>query len=466
VNVAARLEALCDPGGVLISGKVFDEIEGKINVTFESRGELIVKNITKPVRVYSFGGIEPARAGTLVRTLFLPDKPSIAVLPFINMSGDTEQDYFADGIVEDITAALSRVRSLFVIARNSTFTYKKRPINIQQVSCDLGVRYVVEGSVRRAGGRVRITAQLVDATTGAHLWADHYDGSIEDVFNLQDRITASVVGAIQPSVRAAEIERAKRKRPGSLDAYDLVMRALPYVWSLERDANLKATQILQDALHLDPTYPTALSLAAWCCGQRVLYNWSDDTALEKQETLRLAQQAAALSSNDAFVLAVLGAALSITLEARKAEALLERALALDPNSAFAWARSGWLKKFQGDSDAAIQCFEQALRLSPFDPMVSNWYVGIGSAHFQAGRYEQAVEWQEKALFSNPAAWMYRGLIPSYVFAGHLDKAKAGVRELLRAYPGLTIAKVRAVMDFNQDYTARLVEGLRQAGLPE
>jgi adenylate cyclase len=266
------------------------------------------------------------------------------------MSPDPDQEYLADGIVEDINAALSRVRSFFVIARNSTFTYKKQAVNIQQISRDLGVRYVVEGSVRRAGGRVRITAQLVDATTGAHLWADHFDGSIEDVFDLQDRITATVVGAIQPSIRAAEIERAKRKHPGSLDAYDLVMRALPYVWSLERDANLKATQILQDALHLDPTYPTALSLAAWCCGQRVLYNWSDETALEKQETLRLARQAAALSSNDAFVLAVLGAALSITLEFQKAGTLLERALALDPNSAFAWARSGWLKRFQGDSE--------------------------------------------------------------------------------------------------------------------
>jgi adenylate cyclase len=467
VNIAARLESLADPGGVCLSEIAYGYVRRAIPLAFIDLGPQKVKNIEEPVRAYALKTASPAGVGKeQAKQLPVPDKPSIAVLPFTNMSGDPEQDYFADGIVEDITAALSRVRSFFVIARNSTSTYKKRAINIQQVSRDLGVRYVVEGSVRRAGGRVRITAQLVDATTGAHLWADHYDGSIEDVFNLQDRITASVVGAIQPSVRDAEIERAKRKRPGSLDAYDLVMRALPYVWSLERDANLKATQILQDALHLDPTYPTALSLAAWCCGQRVLYNWSDDTALEKQETLRLAQQAAALSSNDAFVLAVLGAALSITLEFRKAEALLERALALDPNSAFAWARSGWLKKFQGDSDAAIQCFEQALRLSPFDPMVSNWYVGIGSAHFQAGRYEQAVEWQEKALFSNPAAWMYRGLIPSYVFAGHLDKAKAGVRELLRAYPGLTIAKVRAAMDFNKDYTARLVEGLRRAGLPE
>lgn len=389
VNVAARLQSLADPGGICISAATHEYVRKNLMLAYTDLGPQSTKNIEEPIQTFAItsNGIAPATAHTTLQSKAspLPDQPFIAVLPFDNMSPDPDQEYLADGIVEDITAALSRVRSFFVIARNSTFTYKKQAFNIQQ---------------------------------------------------------------------------------GSLDAYDLVMRALPYVWSLERDANLKATQILQDALRLDPTYPTALSLAAWCCGQRVLYNWSEDTALEKQETLRLAQQAAALSSNDAFVLAVLGAALSITSEFRKAGALLERALVLDPNSAFAWARSGWLKKFQGHSDAAIQCFEQALRLSPFDPMVSNWYVGIGSAHFQAGRYEQAVEWQEKALFSNPATWMYRGLIPSYVFAGHLDKAKASLRELLRAYPGLTIAKVRAAMDFNKDYTARLVEGLRRAGLPE
>jgi len=468
VNIAARLESLAEPGGVCISEATYGYVRKAVSVGFSELGPQKVKNLEEPVRTYALKTSSTEAVGlNRAKSLSLPDRPSIAVLPFDNMSPDPEQEYFADGIVEDITAALSRVRSFFVIARNSTFTYKKRAVQVQQVSRELGVRYVVEGSVRRVGARVRITAQLVDATTGAHLWANRYDSTIEDVFDLQDQITANVVGAIQPSIRAAEIERAKRKRPGSLDAYDLVMRALPHVWSLERDANLKATQILQEALRFDPTYPTALSLAAWCCGQRVLYNWSEDIASEKQETLRLAQQAAALSSNDAFVLAVLAAALSITLEFRRAEALLERALALDPNSAFAWARSGWLKKFQGDSDAAIRCFEQALRLSPFDPMMSNWHIGIGSAHFQAGRYEQAVEWQEKALFSNQAAaWMYRGLIPSYVFAGHLDKAKAGVRELLRAYPGLTIENVRAAMDFNKDYTTRLVEGLRRAGLPE
>jgi len=468
VNIAARLESLAAPGSVCISEAAYGYVRKAIPLTFTDLGSQKVKNIEEPIRAYALKAYSPTAAQTgQAKPLALPDKPSIAVLPFTNMSGDPEQDYFADGIVEDITAALSRVRSFFVIARNSTSTYRNRAVHVQQVSRELGVQYVVEGSVRRAGGRVRITAQLIDAITGAHLWADHYDGTLDDVFDLQDRITASVVGAIQPSIRAAEIERAKRKRPDNLDAYDLVMRALPHVWSLERKGNRRATELLQEALRLDPTYPTAVALAAWCCGQRVLYNWSQDTASEKQETLRLAQEAAALSSDDAFVLAVLGAALSITLEFQRAEAILQKALALDPNLAFAWTRSGWLRTFQGDHETAIHHFERALRLSPFDPMAFNCFMGIGCAHFVARRYDQSVEWQEKALFANPAAtWMYRGLIPAYIFAGQFDKAKAGLSELLRDYPDLTILKVRAALAFNEDYTDRMVEGLRRAGLPE
>ena len=471
VNIAARLESLAEPGGVCLSGDAQRHVRKALPLTFTDLGLQQVKNIADPVQAYTVhagpSGSELERPQPLSKPLPIPDKPSIAVLPFTNMSRDAERDYFCDGMAEDITSALSRVRSFFVIARNTTSTYKGRAIHVQQVSRELGVRYVVEGSVRRAGGRLRITAQLIDATMGMPLWADHYDGDVEEVFDLQDRITASVVGAIEPSVRAAEIERAKRKRPENLDAYDLVMRAFPYVWATEQNANRRATQLLREALRLDPTYPTALSLTAWCAGQRVLYLWSEDPSWEKRETLRIAQEAAALSSDDAFVLAVLGAALSITLEFQRAAAVLETALALDPNSAFAWARSGWLRIFRGDAEAAIQHFNRALRLSPFDPMASNWWLGIGCAHFMAKRYEQAVEWQEKAVFANPAAaWIHRTLVPAYVFAGHLQKAKASLRELLHAYPGLTIARIHAVLPFEEDYTNEVVEGLRRAGLPE
>src|SRR3712207_1133718 len=245
------------------------------------------------------------------------------------------------------------------------------------------------------------------------------------------------------------------------------MRALPHVWALERDENHRATEILQKALRLDPTYPTALSLLAWCCGQRVVYNWSEDFAQDKLVTLRIARQAAALSSDDPFVLAVLGAALSIACEFRQAKAMLEKALALDPNSAFAWTRSGWLRNFQSDPEAAIQHFERALRLSPFEPMSYNCIMGIGTAHFIAGRYEEAVEWQEKALDAHPTAtWILRGLVPAHVFAGHLDKAKVRLDELLRAYPDLTLGKIRGALAFNEDYTGRMIEGLRRAGLTE
>jgi adenylate cyclase len=266
VNIAARLEQLAQPGAICISAKVYEEVRDKLRYSFQDQGEQPVRNITKPLRVYSLFG--NSVAATQAR-LTVPDRPSIAVLPFDFMSESHDGEFLADGLSEDIIAALSRIRSFFVIARNSTFTYKGQAVNVQQVSRDLGVRYVLEGSVRRSRDKVRITAQLIDATTGAHLWADRYDGTVEDIFDLQDQITTSVVGAIQPSIRAAEIERARRKRPDSLNAYDLVMQALPHVWSLDATSNEVASRLLDEALKLDPTYPLALSLASWCRGQLV-----------------------------------------------------------------------------------------------------------------------------------------------------------------------------------------------------
>jgi adenylate cyclase len=395
------------------------------------------------------------------------DRPSIAVLPFTNMSRDPEQEYLADGIVEDVISALSRFRSFFVIARNSTFVYKGRVVSVQQIGRELGVRYVLEGSVRRSGRRVRITAQLVDAVTGVHLWAEHYDGVIEDVFDLQDMITASVVGAVQPSIRTAEIERARRKRPESLDAYDLVMQALPHVWALEHDPNEEATRLIEQALRLDPSYPLALSLAAWCRGQRVVYNWSTNVAEDKRQTLRQAQTAMALAPDDPFILTVLAAALTITHEHQRAIALLDRALALDPNSAWGWNRSGWLHNYQDDPEVAIQHFERSLRLSPFDPLAFNCDVGIGCAHFIAKRYEQAALWQERALVVKPTAcWIHRTLAPAYALAGDLDRARESVNNLRGAYPELTISDIAHALAFSREVMRRFAEGLRLAGLPE
>src|SRR5580692_3728363 len=264
VNIAARLEALAEPGGICVSRVVRDQVRDKLDYAFEDMGEQQVKNISRPVRVYRVRDAVAVKSATAQPqpALPLPEKPSIAVLAFQNMSGDPEQEYFADGMVEEITAALCRVRDFFVIARNSAFSYKGRAVPLQQVSRELGVRYLIEGSVRKAGNHVRVTAQLIDGTSDTHLWADKYDGAITDIFDLQDRITASVVGAIQPSVRSAEIERSRRKRPENLDSYDFVLRAYPKVWSLERTANAEALKLLNQAIAIEPDYPLALSLAA------------------------------------------------------------------------------------------------------------------------------------------------------------------------------------------------------------
>ncbi|EIM28359.1 adenylate/guanylate cyclase domain-containing protein [Microvirga lotononidis] len=464
VNIAARLEQLAQPGAICLSAKVYEEIRDKLPYRFQDQGEQLVKNIAKPVRVYS---LFDDNLATRHRSLTVPDRPSIAVLPFDYMSENPDGEFLADGLSEDIIAALSRIRSFFVIARNSTFTYKGRAVNVQQVSRELGIRYVLEGSVRRSRDKVRITAQLIDAATGAHLWADRYDGTVEDIFDLQDRITTNVVGAIQPSIRAAEIERARRKRPDSLNAYDLVMQALPYVWSLDAASNQAASNLLDAAMQLDPTYPLALSLASWCSGQRVIYNWSQEPERDRLDALEKARAAADLDSDDPFVLTVLGAAHTITREFNTALFLLEQALALDPNSAWAWNRSGWLRTFQDDPETGIEHFERAIRLSPRDPTIFNSYAGIGDAHFVAGRYADAVKWLEKARVAHPkATWINRFLAASYALIGQRQEAERCVQRLLPIYPDLTVTAVRTGPPFAKEVIDRLCEGLRQAGLPE
>jgi adenylate cyclase len=398
----------------------------------------------------------------------LPDKPSVAVLPFQNMSGDSEQEYFADGMVEDITAALCRVGDFFVIARNSAFSYKGRTVPAQQISRELGVRYLIEGSVRKSGNRVRITAQLIDGPSGNHLWSDRYDGAMTDVFDLQDHITESVVGAIQPSVRSAEIERSRRKRPENLDAYDLVLRAYPSVWSPERAANETALKLLDQAIAIEPDYPLALSLAAWCHAQQCVYSWAGDPTGQRLEAQRLAQRASAAGGeDDPTILTVLGAAHTIVGNHAIAARLLEKALALDPNSAWAWNRSGWLQSYLDRAEVAIEHFERSLRLSPFDPMNFNAFIGIGGAHFVAGRYGDAVRWQEKGLLDRPTAtWVYRTTASALALLGRHDEARAHLSRLLAEYPDLTITEVVSALPFSQQTLNRVAEGLRLAGMPD
>ncbi|WP_046864754.1 adenylate/guanylate cyclase domain-containing protein [Microvirga massiliensis] len=471
INIAARLQALAEPGGVAISGAAHEQVRKTLPLAASDLGPQPVKNMDEPVRAYRISLARPtptSRDGTAGQpSLTLPEKPSIAVLPFDNMGEDRNDEYLAEGVVEDIIAALSRVRSFFVIARNSTFTYKGHAVNVQQVSRELGVRYVLEGSVRRSRNRVRVTAQLIDATTGAHLWGDRYDGVVEDVFDLQDEITARVAGAIQPSIRAAEVERARRKRPDSLDAYDLVMRSLPFVWSPDQASNKTATELLEKALTLDPGYPLAVSLSAWCDAQRVFYIWSRDVEADKRQTREKAQRAAEMAPDDPFVLTVLGTALTITREFPEAQMMVERALALDPNLAWAWSRSGWLRNYLDDPETAIGHFQRAMRLSPLDPMTFLFYAGIAAAHFIAGRYATSVTWYEKALLANPkATFLNRILAPAYVFAGKQAEAEVSVRTLMAAHPNMTVEAVRAVHVFSREVKDRICEGLRCAGLPE
>jgi adenylate cyclase len=465
VNVAARLEGLAKPGGICVSARVQEDIRGKLDIAFADEGEQQLKNIAWPVRVYraQLGGAAPGARPSLP----IPEKPSIAVLPFDNLSGEPEQEFLADGIVEAITAALSRIRSFFVIARNSAFIYKGRATNVRDIGSELGVAYVLEGSVQKAGNRIRIIVQLIETEGGAHVWTARHDGTIDDIFDLQDRITEQVAGALQPSIRIAEIERSRRKRPQDLGAYDYAMRAMPHVWALEKDESAKALELLDQALAIDPTYPLALSLAGWCHAQRSVYNWADDIAASQALARTLAERAAELSGDDPLILAVLGAVHTFIRNHGTARVLLERAVTLDPNAAWAWSRLGWLENYAGRPERAIENFERALRLSPLDPMNFNNHVGMGAAREIAQDYDKAVAHYRRALEERPhAMWIYRSLSTSLCGAGRMEEASEAYAEMMRSYPGLTISKFRQAMVFSAPTLDRMVDNLRKLGLPD
>jgi TolB-like protein/DNA-binding SARP family transcriptional activator len=399
----------------------------------------------------------------------LPSKPSIAVLPFQNLSGDPEQEYFADGIVDEIITALSRVRWLFVIARNSSFTYKGRAVDMKQIGHELGVRYVLEGSVRKAGSRVRIVGQLVDASTGIHLWADHFEGGLEDVFDLQDQVTASVVGAIAPKLEQAEIDRAKRKPTESLDAYDYFLRGMACVYRWTREANDEALRMFYRAIELDPEFASAYGMAARCYSQRKASAWMVDRAMEVAETARLARRAAELGKDDAVALCLAGIALAFVVGERDDGAvLIDRSLALNPNWAWAWLFRGWTRVWAGEPELAIEDVARAMRLSPHDPQIVNAQAAMASAHFFAGRYAEASHWSELAVLGQPNHFIATCMVAASGALGNrpkeAQKAMARLREL---DPSLRLANlkdlfpIRRPEDFN-----RWEEGMRRAGLPD
>ena len=472
VNIAARLEGIAEPGGACISDDAHRQIRGKIDIAFDDLGEQNLKNIAEPMRVWRLrltGAAAPAIPAipTRVQKLTLPDKPSIVVLPFVNMSAEPGQDYLADGIVEAITAALSCIRSFFVIARTSAFTYKGRATNARDVGKELGVAYLLEGSVQKAGNRLRIIVQLIETEGGAHVWSSRFDGDIDEFFDLEDRITEQVAGALQPSIRIAEIERSRRKRPQELGSYDYTMRAMPHVWALEKEESAKAIELLEQALAIDPQYPLALSLAGWCHAQRSVYNWADDIEASQAIARSLAERAAEMSGDDPIILAVLGAVHTFVRNHGTARVLLERAVALDLNAAWAWSRLGWLENYADRPEKAIVNFERALRLSPIDPMNFNNYVGIASAHEVAQDYDQATAFYRRALQERPnASWIYRNLASSLSGAGRVDEAKQAFAEMIRFYPDLTISRIREAMVFSPPFLDRMAANLRKLGLPD
>ena len=470
VNIAARLQTLASAGGVCLSGVAYDQVRKILPFAFADLGAQQVKNIDETVRAFALVAERAAVVTASAKApapLALPDKPSIAVLPFDNMSAEAGQDYLADGIVEAITAALSCIRSFFVIARSSAFTYKGRATNARDIGKELGVAYLLEGSVQKAGNRLRIIVQLIETEGGAHVWSSRFDGAIEDFFDLEDRITEQVAGALQPSIRIAEIERSRRKRPQDLGSYDFTMRAMPHVWALEKEESAKALELLEKALAIDPKYPLALSLAGWCHAQRAVYNWVDDIAGSQVKARSLAERAAEMSSDDPIILAVLGTVHTFVRSYGTARVLLERAVALDPNGAWAWTRLGWLETYTDQPQKAIGHFERALRLSPIDPMNFNNYVGIGSAHIVAQEYDEAAAFYRRALEERPnASWIYRNLASSLSGAGRVEEAKQAFAELMCRYPDLTISKFKQAMVFSPAVLNRMAENLRKLGLPD
>ena len=465
VNVAARLEALAEPGGICVSRVVRDQVRDKLAFSFEDMGEQQVKNIARPVHVYRVLIDKPASAKAL---LPLPDKPSIAVLPFQNMTGDAEQDYFVDGVVEEIITAISRLPWLFVIARNSSFTYKGRAVDVKQVARELGVRYVLEGSVRKGGNKVRITGQLIDAASGAHIWADRFDGALDDIFELQDQVASGVVGAIEPKLRSAEIERAIRKPTENLGAYDLYLRALAQFWKWTPDGWSEAVDLLRRALDIDPSYATAAGLFAWC---RVVEQTRRlVSAQERDEASRFARLAVEKGNEDPDALWMGGwGMLMLAGEHAAGMSAMERSLALNPNSALASCFFGWAQSYRHQSQRAIEALERARRLSPLDPQPWVFYGGLAHAHFAAGRWGEAIEWADRALHAQPRMTAVVGVkAAACSHLGRAEEARAYVSRYLELRPGSTIGNVGGYVRtaVSPEFRAAYTDGLRQAGMPE
>jgi adenylate cyclase len=477
VNIAARLEGIAEPGGICISSSAYDQVRGKIPVEFADLGEQSLKNIARPIRAYAvtlsdhLGVIAPGVATSEApEPLPLPDKPSIAVLPFHNMSGDPDEEYFADGMVEEIITALSRFKSLFVIARNSSFSYKGKSPDIRHVGRDLGVRYVLEGSVRKAAGKVRITGQLIDAVTGAHIWADRFERDLTDVFALQDEVTVAVVSAIQPKLLQMEIAMATRRRPENLTAYDFFLRAMQQSYLATREGVAEAIRLAHRALELDPRFGSVAALAGACHQLNVNLGFSNDPRFDRNEAVRLVRLALSLDDSDPEILARAAVVSAFMVADSESEIeMADRAVALNPNSFSAWNCRGWVYNIAGLPEEAVRSFERAIRMSPVDPQLHRSFDGIAWAFIELRRFDEAIVATKKAQRQNPSySATYRCLASAFAHLGRGAEAREAAAHLLEVDPGFTTISAFSARapGLGKLGSNLFIEGLRKAGLPE
>lgn len=470
VNVAARLEGLAEAGTICISGSVHDQIRDRTDFTFEDLGERDVKNIDRPVRVWRWqpGGqgltAEPATAD---EPLPLPDKPSIAVLPFDNMSGDPEQEFFADGIAEDIITALSRVEWFFVTARNSSFTYKGQAVDVQQVGRELGVRYVLEGSVRRSGQRLRITAQLIDATTGKHVWAERYDRELSDIFEVQDEITRNVVASTQTQIQLSEGSLFEQMEKLSLPVWALVNRSWKLMYEMTDQSLLEAARLAEEAIGLDPGSGRAHQALASALWHWVWMGYCRDAAATLERARKMAEHAVRLNTNDEYSHWTLGLLKMLNGEHDKAIAEMEHAIEINPNCSLAYGSLATVQNFAGNPESAVGNNETAIRSNPRDPSNFYRYAGLALSHFMLKQFDVAIEWARKAIHFKPDWFLgHAVLMACLVELGRMDEAQEALADCTTQLPDASLAEITKLPFRKPAHRDQLLDALRKAGLPE
>lgn len=470
VNIAARLEGLAQPGGICVTDSVYRSVRGKIEADFENLGEQQFKNIADAVHVWRWAPLEAVpslTAGQATNEQVLPDKPSIAVMPFTNMSGDAEQEYFADGMAEDIITELSRMPWFFVIARNSSFTYKGQAVDVKQVGKELGVAYVLEGSVRKAGSRLRINAQLIDTATGNHVWADRYDREITDIFDIQDEITQAIIGAVGPEFISAELRKSRQKDPSQLNAWECVMRGRAHIWKVSREDAAIARQLFEKALSLSPGNAMGASDLALVHYLDAFYGWSESREQSLKEMLRTAEKAVALDDSDPLALTILAWAYLFASKWDEALATIDRAISLSPNFAPAIGVRGAILACADEPDLAIKAVGDAIRLSPRDGFMPFWLTGIYWAYHSLQDYEEAASVAIRAARAYPRNPTFRRqLAAAYCLLGRMDESREAMGDYLDLEPGATTETVRYIPSRNQQHLERFINALRKAGLPD